>query len=125
MRHMWNKESRVQKPNKHAHSDDELPINGLVWTQKVNYWLTSTSINNSVGFKYIFASDEYQQEYPCNFQDVFAILIKEVGTADPFVNIALVPDSSSLISTNSIHPEILNGCDAANETFFEGYNIFC
>ncbi len=82
-----------------------------------------TSINNSVGFKYVFASDEYQQQYPCNFQDVFAILIKEAGTSDPYINIALVPDSASSINTSSIHPQIPEGCDAENVNFFEGYNL--
>ena len=82
-----------------------------------------TSVNNSLSFKYVFASDEYQQQYPCNFQDVFAILIKEAGTSNPYVNIALLPDSSNIISTSSIHPEIPNGCSAENADFFEGYNI--
>ena len=82
-----------------------------------------TSVNNSLSFKYVFASDEYQQQYPCNFQDVFAILIKEAGTSDPYVNIALLPDSSNIVSTSSIHPEIPNGCSAENVDFFEGYNI--
>ena len=82
-----------------------------------------TSINNSVGFKYIFASDEYQQQYPCNFQDVFAILIKEAGTNDPFVNIAIIPDGFSSVNTNSIHPQIPEGCEEENVAFFQGYNI--
>jgi len=82
-----------------------------------------TSVNTTINFKYVFASDEYQQQYPCNFQDVFAILIKEAGSTDPYVNIALVPESLNLISTSSIHPEIPNGCNAESENFFEGYNI--
>lgn len=81
------------------------------------------SANNFVAFKYIFASDEYQQEYPCNFKDVFAILIKRAGTADPYVNIAIVPESNSEISTNTIHPNINGFCDAQNEAFFQGYNL--
>ncbi|MBC3847261.1 T9SS type B sorting domain-containing protein [Winogradskyella echinorum] len=82
-----------------------------------------TSINNSLSFKYVFASDEYQQQYPCNFQDVFAILIKEAGTSDPYINIALLPDNVTTINTSSIHPEIANGCTAENESAFQGYNI--
>ncbi|EDP71924.1 hypothetical protein FBALC1_12522 [Flavobacteriales bacterium ALC-1] len=82
-----------------------------------------TSINNSLSFKYVFASDEYQQQYPCNFQDVFAILIKEAGTSDPYINIALLPDNLTSINTSSIHPEIANGCAAENEDAFQGYNI--
>jgi len=82
-----------------------------------------TTINNSVGFRYIFASDEYQQQYPCNFQDVFAILIKEVGSNEPYVNIATVPNSGASINTSSIHPQIPEGCEADNVEFFEGYNV--
>lgn len=81
------------------------------------------SVNNFISFKYLFASDEYQQEYPCNFKDVFAILIKRVGSADPYVNIALIPDSITEISTNNIHPNITGFCEAQNEDYFAGYNI--
>ncbi|MBC3847260.1 T9SS type B sorting domain-containing protein [Winogradskyella echinorum] len=80
------------------------------------------SANNFVAFKYLFASDEYQQEYPCTFQDVFAILIKRAGTADPYVNIALVPDTNSYVTTNTIHPDISGFCEAENEDYFQGYN---
>ncbi|WP_052471115.1 T9SS type B sorting domain-containing protein [Winogradskyella sp. PG-2] len=98
-----------------------LGINQTLNTTSLEFDFTST--NNSVGFKYIFASDEYQQQYACNFRDVFAILIKEVGSADPYVNIALIPDTNIPVTTSSIHPEIVNGCDAENDSFFEGYNL--
>jgi len=96
----------------------------------INQTLNATSIefdfstaNNFIAFKYLFASDEYQQEYPCSFKDVFAILIKRAGTADPYVNIALVPETTSEISTNTIHPNINGFCEAQNEMFFQGYNL--
>ena len=79
--------------------------------------------NNFVAFKYLFASDEYQQEYPCNFRDVFAILIKRAGTTDPYVNIAFVPNTAIEVSTNTIHPNISEFCEAQNENYFQGYNI--
>jgi gliding motility-associated-like protein len=82
-----------------------------------------SSANSFVAFKYIFASDEYQQEYPCNFKDVFAILIKRAGTTDPYVNIAVVPETTTEVSTNTIHPNINGFCDALNEDFFQGYNL--
>ncbi|MEP5936194.1 MAG: choice-of-anchor L domain-containing protein, partial [Winogradskyella arenosi] len=82
-----------------------------------------SSPNNFIAFNYLFASDEYQQEYPCNFKDVFAILIKEVGSADPYVNIAVVPETATEVSTSSIHPNITGFCEAENETYFEGYNV--
>ncbi|WP_243471252.1 T9SS type B sorting domain-containing protein [Winogradskyella sp. MH6] len=80
-----------------------------------------STANNFVAFKYLFASDEYQQEYPCNFQDVFAILIRPAGSADPFVNIALVPDTTTEVSTYTIHPNINGFCEAVNEDYFQGY----
>ena len=96
----------------------------------IDQTLNATSIefdfstaNDFVAFKYLFASDEYQQEYPCNFSDVFAIMIKPAGSADPFVNIALVPESLDFISVNTIHPDISGFCDAQNEDYFQGYNI--
>ncbi len=82
-----------------------------------------SSPNNFIAFNYLFASDEYQQEYPCNFKDVFAILIKEVGSSDSYVNIAVVPETTTEVSTNSIHPNITGFCEAENETYFEGYNV--
>ncbi|WP_430467718.1 choice-of-anchor L domain-containing protein [Winogradskyella ouciana] len=81
------------------------------------------TVNNFVVFNYLFASDEYQQEYPCNFSDVFAILIKRAGTADPYVNIATVSDDNTHVSTNTIHPDISGFCDAINEDYFKGYNV--
>ncbi|MEO1033293.1 MAG: choice-of-anchor L domain-containing protein, partial [Bacteroidota bacterium] len=81
------------------------------------------SANDFLTFRYLFASDEYQQEYPCNFRDVFAILIKRAGTTDPYINIATVPDTTTEVGTNTIHPEIDGFCDAQNETYFQGYNI--
>ncbi|WP_299123979.1 choice-of-anchor L domain-containing protein [uncultured Winogradskyella sp.] len=81
------------------------------------------SANNFVAFKYLFASEEYQQEFPCNFKDVFAILIKRAGTTDPYVNIAVVPETITEVSTNTIHTNINGFCDAENEDFFQGYNL--
>ncbi|WP_179320616.1 T9SS type B sorting domain-containing protein [Winogradskyella helgolandensis] len=81
-----------------------------------------SSANSFVSFNYLFASDEYQQDYPCNFKDVFAILIKQVGTTDPYVNIAVVPETTTEISTNTVHPNITGFCEAQNEEYFQGYN---
>lgn len=96
----------------------------------IDQTLNATSIqfnfstaNNFVAFKYLFASDEYQQDYPCNFRDVFAILIRPAGSTDSFVNIALVPESTTEVSTNTIHPNINGFCEAINEDYFQGYNL--
>jgi hypothetical protein len=81
-----------------------------------------------VEFNYILASEEYFGNNPCEYSDGFAFLIKETGTANPFVNIALIPGTSTPVNTTTIHNEILPsgndaGCAAINEQYFEGFNI--
>lgn len=82
-----------------------------------------TSATGTIQFNYILASEEYFQDYPCNYSDGFAFLIKEAGTNQPYQNIAVLPESATPVNTSTIHEEIVGFCDAENETFFEGYNI--
>lgn len=81
------------------------------------------SVANQIQFNYLLASEEYQQEYPCFYSDGFAFLIREAGTSDPFNNIALIPGTSTPVNTNTVHDEIETWCSAANEAYFEGYNV--
>jgi gliding motility-associated-like protein len=91
-------------------------------------------LTNFISFNYIFASNEYQSNYPCAYSDGFAFLIKENGSIDPYKNIAVLPDSNIPIpvSSKNVHP-IINttvdvnnithpGCPAINESYFNGYN---
>lgn len=117
--------------------DEDLSSGSINWTTDsdildilgIDQTLNATSIefdfvsaNNFISFKYLFASEEYQQEYPCNFKDVFAILIKRANTSDPYINIAVIPETTTEVSTNTIHPNIEGFCDAQNENYFDGYN---
>ncbi|MCA0153548.1 T9SS type B sorting domain-containing protein [Winogradskyella vincentii] len=95
----------------------------------IDQTLNATSIefdlvasNSFIAFKYLFASEEYQQDYPCNFRDVFAILVKPANTDDPYTNIALVPNTLTEISTSTIRPAIDGFCEAQNEPYFLGYD---
>lgn len=81
------------------------------------------SVSNQVQFNYILASEEYYANYPCEYSDGFAFLIKEAGTSNPYVNIALIPGTSIPVNTNTIHEEIVGFCGAENEQYFEGYNL--
>jgi gliding motility-associated-like protein len=81
------------------------------------------SIANQIQFNYIFASEEYFGNFPCNNSDGFAFLIREAGSTQPFTNIALIPGTSTPVNTNTIHDEIIGFCDAANEEYFDGYNL--
>lgn len=87
---------------------------------------------NSLSFNYIFASNEYQYDYPCNYSDGFAFLIKETGSSDPYKNLAVLPNTNIPVSSINIRPKIepgtrpggitYTGCDASNLTYFNGLN---
>lgn len=88
------------------------------------------ALTNSISFNYIFASNEYQSYFPCEFSDGFAFLIKEAGSTEAYKNLAILPNSTTAVSAITVHPKInpviIKGvtkeCEASNETFFNGYN---
>lgn len=89
------------------------------------------ALTNSISFNYIFASNEYQTYYPCIYSDGFAFLIKEAGTSDPYKNLAVLPNTTTPVSSTTVHtlidPAFANGttypgCPPLNEKFFNGYN---
>lgn len=82
-----------------------------------------TAQSDEIKFNYIIASEEYYLENPCSFSDAFAILIKPTGTADPFTNIAVVPNTDINANSNTIHSEIIGFCEASYPEYFEGYNV--
>jgi gliding motility-associated-like protein len=87
---------------------------------------------NSLSFNYIFASNEYQFDYPCQYSDGFAFLIKETGTNDPYKNIAVLPNTTTPVSSVNIRPKVepgtrpggiaYSGCEASNAKYFNGFN---
>ena len=82
-----------------------------------------TSIANEVSFRYIFASEEYQENNAntCNFSDLFGFLIRPVNSST-YQNIALVPGTNTPVKVTTVHPDIPNGCSAENELFFDMFN---
>jgi len=78
-----------------------------------------------VTFRYLFASEEYEGNYPCTIGDGFALLLKKVG--DPnYTNLAVLPNGNA-VSVKTIHPATeFDGsplsCGPSNPTFFGGYN---
>lgn len=87
---------------------------------------------NSLSFNYIFASNEYQYDYPCNYSDGFAFLIKEAGSSGPYTNLAVIPNTNTPVSSIDIRPKIepgarpggitYTGCEAQNVNYFDGLN---
>lgn len=90
-----------------------------------------TALTNTISFNYLFASNEYQLYFPCEFSDGFAFLIKEVGSTEPYRNIATIPNTTIPVSSTNIRPftpAFNNGiiskpsCEAMNQQFFAGFN---
>ena len=125
--------SNVQGPNDNLSDDDgnnwtgdtDLEI-ALQETNTLNATILEfdfTSIANEISFRYIFASEEYQENNPntCNFSDLFGFLIRPIGSTT-YQNIALVPGTNTPVKVTTVHPEIPNGCSAINEAFFDTFN---
>ncbi|SFU37098.1 gliding motility-associated C-terminal domain-containing protein [Pustulibacterium marinum] len=79
--------------------------------------------SNNISFNYILASEEYLNDYPCNYSDSFAFLIKPSDNSAPYTNITLVPDTDTPVSTQNIRPEIVGFCGALNQEYFDGFNV--
>ena len=81
------------------------------------------SSTNQIQFNYILASEEYFGSFPCQYSDGFAFLIREAGSSDPYTNIAVIPQTSIPVNTNTIHDEIVGFCEEENGQYFGGYNF--
>ncbi|MDA6068478.1 T9SS type B sorting domain-containing protein [Flavobacterium sp. AC] len=109
--------------------DDILGITSVNTTVLEFDFIAYTS---SLSFNYIFASNEYQYNYPCDYSDGFAFLIKETGTTDLYKNLAVLPNTNTPVSSVNIRPKIepgvrpggiaYTGCEASNLNYFNGTN---
>ena len=92
------------------------------------------ALTDIISFNYIFASNEYQYSFPCEYSDGFAFLIKEKGSTDPYKNIAVIPNTTTPVSSVNVRPDIpagtgpgptgtpYPGCPASNPSYFNGLN---
>src|SRR5690606_20776046 len=69
-----------------------------------------TPVTSEIKFNYIFASEEYDGNYQCDFSDGFALLLKKV-TDPTYTNIAVLPNGTPVRVTN-IHPYVSPSCPA-------------
>ncbi len=77
-------------------------------------------LTNSMSFNFLFASEEYQENYQCIYSDVFAFILtdsKGVST-----NLAIIPDSDLPVSATTIRPGITGECGPRNLSFFDKIN---
>lgn len=78
------------------------------------------AISSEITFKYLFASKEYQDNFPCNITDGFALFLKKVG--DPsYTNLAVLPGGAGPVSVTNIRPGYPN-CLPKNEAYYGGTN---
>ena len=104
-----------------ADLENALGISGTLNATSIEF--DFISISNQIQFNYIFASEEYNPPYECDFSDSFAFLITESGSGNPYTNIALVPGTSTAVNSTTVHPDLSPFCGAQNDQYFEGYNI--
>ncbi|MFC5196116.1 choice-of-anchor L domain-containing protein [Bizionia hallyeonensis] len=81
------------------------------------------AIADQISFRYIFASEEYQQGDPntCRYSDLFGFLIRPVNETR-YTNIAVVPNTRTPIKVTTVHSGIPGSCNPINEQYFGGWN---
>lgn len=83
-------------------------------------------VSNKISFEYIFSSEQYlsnPSQNQCNFTDGFVFLLKEVGSTNPYQNLAVIPGTTIPVKVNTVRGQGTI-CPPANEEFFDGFNDF-
>lgn len=77
-------------------------------------------LTNSFSFNFLFASEEYSEDYQCIYSDAFAFILTDSNGNSK--NLAIVPNSNSTVSATSIRPGVPDVCEPRNEKFFGNIN---
>lgn len=83
--------------------------------------------STEVTFRYLFASEEYNGSFPCDYSDGFALLLRPNTPGSAYQNLAVLPGGAGAVSTKNIRPATqFSGaplaCGALNAAYFGGYN---
>lgn len=83
-----------------------------------------TAVASQVSFRYLFASEEYQENNSnsCEYSDLFGFLIRPTTSQNQYENIALVPDTTIPVKVTTVTPGVPGSCPPQNETYFGSYN---
>jgi len=75
-----------------------------------------TAIADQISFRYLFASEEYQEgdDSTCQYSDLFEFLIRP-ATASTYENIALVSGTTAPVKVTTVHPTIPGGCGVTSK----------
>ena len=77
-------------------------------------------LTNSISFNFLFASEEYQENYQCIYSDVFAFILTDSNGVS--TNLAIVPGSNEPVRATTIRPGVAGQCSARNIDFFDKIN---
>lgn len=94
-----------------------LPTDNILNATSLEFDFVSLQ-SDKISFDYMFLSEEYRNTN-CRYSDAFAFLIKEANTTNPYQNIALVPGTSTPVTSLSINGATL--CER-NIEYFGGFN---
>ena len=75
---------------------------------------------NQVSFRYLFASEEYEGNFPCTITDGFALLLRPAA-GGAYTNLAVLPGGAGPVSVTNIIPASY-GCGPKNAQYFGGQN---
>lgn len=111
-------------PNWQGDDDLETALNESGTTNATIIEFDFTSVASQVSFRYLFASEEYQENNPnsCQFSDLFGFLIRPAAGQEQYENIALVPDTNTPVKATTVTPGVPGSCPPENETYFGSYN---
>jgi len=110
-------------PNWEGDLDLEYALNESNTTNATIIEFDFTAIASQISFRYIFASEEYQEgnANTCQYSDLFGFLIRPENEQQ-YTNIALVPNTQTPVKVTTVHPGIPNACPPINETYFGSWN---
>lgn len=77
-------------------------------------------VTNRISFSYLFASEEYTEEFACDYSDGFALLIKKKGDLN-YTNMALLPGINTIFNVTNVRREY-DSCPEVNPQFYAGDN---
>jgi len=75
---------------------------------------------NRISFNFLFASEEYQENYQCIYSDVFAFILTDSNGVS--TNLAIIPNTDLPVRATTIRPGIRGECAAQNVDFFDQIN---
>jgi len=77
-------------------------------------------LTNTISFNFLFASEEYQENYQCIYSDVFAFILTDSQGVSR--NLAIVPGTNQPVRATTIRPGVEGQCEPRNLDFFGKIN---